>query len=183
MQEFQELIGQCRTIHRFSNQHVSVDKIVKALELSLQAPNHKFTFPWKYYLVGEESQKKVVKLALELKFGTDYTPDDEASLVPKLVNPKLVFLCQKQNVDPFFAKEDYATMSCSVQIMALSLTEQGLGYKWSTGKFTRDEKLYEILGVDKKREQIIGCIMIGHAENPPKERKRPPLSEVLTYLN
>lgn len=182
MTNFQQLIDKCRTIHRFKDKSIPEDKIHFALEQSLKSPNHRFTFPWKYYLLGEKSQQKVFDLAVELKHSSSATQDQLKIMRSKILNPRMVILAQKLNSDDFIAKEDYATMACSVQLMALCLAQNDLGYKWSTGKFTRDKRIYNILNIDEKSELIVGCILIGYPEAEAKSRVRPPLEDVLFHI-
>jgi nitroreductase len=179
--EIQEVISQCRTIHSFNESKVSKEIILKGLEISLKAPNHKFTFPWKYYYLGDNSQRKLFEFVLTQKFDAAPSEEQLAGVKSKILNPTLVFFSQKHNPDPFYAKEDYATMACSVQLLALYLAEKGIGYKWSTAAFTRSDFTYELLGIDKEQEEIVGCIMIGHAQNAPKERNRPHLEDILVH--
>lgn len=179
--EFQQVIDQCRTSHAFIDKAVPVEIIENALEQSLKAPNHKFTFPWSYYLLGKETQTKLFNWFAKEKYGAEITSQQIEVFKTKLLNPTMLFIAQKHNSDPLLAKEDYATMSCSVQLMALSLAHKGVSYKWSTSKFTRADFTYNLLGINPDEEEIIGCILIGYPVNPPKERNRPSLSDVLTH--
>lgn len=181
MKSFDEILENTRTIHAFEPNSVSEDVIKKALSDSLKAPNHKFTFPWKYVLAGTNQKNKLADLLVELK--TDGAEEDDKKIKAireKILNPELVAFCQKLADDPFQEKEDYATLSCSVQLAALSLSEQGVGYKWSTGKITRHARAYEILEIDPNLFKIVGFIHIGKAKVSARRRNRPTLDEVLT---
>lgn len=178
---FNSLIESCRTIHKFSDRQVDPALIEQALKNSLLAPNHKFTFPWKFYWVGVETKSKLIELATEIKSSkfADFSDEDKAKLAAKYKNPEIIVFTQKRHEDSFTSKEDYASLSCAVQLFALSLASSGVGYKWSTGKITRDTATYEILNIDVQNEEIIGFIFAGHAARPPGARKRPELSQVL----
>lgn len=179
--EFQDVIDSCRTIHSFTEQRVAKEIILEGLEESLKAPNHKFTFPWKYYFVGEQKQEQIYEWFLKQKFGDNPSEEQKAALAVKIKNPTMILFAQKHNDDPFFAKEDYATMACSVQLLALYLANKRIGYKWSTAPFTSNPFTYKLLGIDADKEEIVGAILIGHAKAPPKERKRPPLNDILVH--
>lgn len=181
MQQLSSLLESCRTIHKFTDRPVSRQIIEKALKNSLLAPNHKFTFPWKFYWAGKETKSKLVDLALQiktLKLG-ELSDEDKSKIVDSYTNPELIAFVQKRTDDPFTAKEDYASLSCSVQLFALSLAQDGIGYKWGTGKITRHPEAYRFFGIDQEQEEIIGFIFAGHGARPAGPRRRPELSEVL----
>tara|TARA_Y100000780_G_scaffold232581_1_gene267313 strand:- start:5371 stop:5937 length:567 start_codon:yes stop_codon:yes gene_type:complete len=184
MKNFNQLLEHCRTYHAFQRDSVDKKELFEALEASLKAPNHKFTFPWKYILISGETKKKVAELAVEVKSkGEQLPPAKIEAIKDKFLNPKLVAFCQEKSDSEFTSKEDYATLSCSVQLFALSLAEKGIGYKWSTAKITRDERFYDVLDLDPNKYEVIGLIMAGRPCAVPKPRQRPTLDEVLTLRN
>lgn len=184
MKSFSLLTDACRTVHAFEPQSVNEKDVLEALDISLRAPNHRFTFPWRYIWPGKKQKQALADLAARIKFpGGPSDPQAIKAAKNKFLNPEIIVFCQKVSTDSFQSKEDYATLSCSVQLFALSLAEKGIGYKWSTGKVTRDPRAYEILDIDEKALEIIGFIFVGKASSPPKKRLRPQLSEVLTRLD
>lgn len=190
---FDLVLQNCRTIHKFANTPVDARIIERALENSLLAPNHKFTFPWKFYWAGRETKARLIELAATIKFSNkasnkdsireleyeNISNEEKINLANKFNHPEVIVFTQKRSDDAFTAKEDYASLSCAVQLFALSLASCGLGYKWSTGKITRHPSTYEILNISSEDEEIIGFISAGHAARDPGPRKRPKLSEVL----
>ena len=184
MKSFSLLTEACRTVHSFEPRSVNEKDVLEALEVSLRAPNHRFTFPWRYIWPGGKQKQALADLAAEIKF-SGHPSDAQAveAVKNKILNPEIIVFCQKVSTDSFQSKEDYATLSCSVQLFALSLAEKGIGYKWSTGKITRDPKTYKILGIDPKEHEIIGFIFAGKASSSPKKRVRPELSDILTRMD
>lgn len=183
--QLQDAIEKCRTIHSFKNEKIDSEIIVKALENALLAPNHKFTFPWKFYWVHEKSKLKIAKLNLDLKKKklNSLTFEEEQKVLNKLLHPELIVFSQLKSEDPFTSKEDYATLSCSVQLFGLTLSSFGYGYKWSTGKVTRDLKTYEILNIDPSKEEIVGFLLSGVIDKSPGKRHRPSLNDVLVHCD
>lgn len=186
MKNFASLLDSCRTVHAFEENSVREEDLLEALEQCLKAPNHKFTFPWKFVWASAEDRERLAALSIELKRGDKHVDSETLNTMKsKILNPELVVMCQEisddkfQAYDSFQLKEDYATMSCSVQLLALSLAEKGIGYKWSTGKVTRNSRAYEILSVNARRHEIVGFIYVGKALNTPKPRRRPLISDVL----
>lgn len=180
--DFTELTQTRRTINRYKSEPVPTDLIEEALRLSLWAPNHRLTFPWRYLWAGPEARKKIAELAVELKTAkaTEPTSDVAKKAVrDAFLNPAhLIFLGIKKS-DPKLQHEDYATLSCSVQIASTLLWQNGIGTKWSTSASTMHSKTYEILGVSPESVQLEGALMIGIADGIPRAPARPPLGEHL----
>ena len=45
-----------RTVYKFLDQTVSKENITKAITAAAQAPCHKHTHPWKFYVLGEKAK-------------------------------------------------------------------------------------------------------------------------------
>lgn len=175
--EFIQLIKERRTIHSYIQKEVPQAWIEEAVRLSLWAPNHRLSFPWKYYLLSNETQNQVFSWACENK---KVSPTDDVASVrvikEQFLNPRILVLGMKKDSNPVVQKEDYATLSCSVQILSMHLWQKGLGSKWSTGKVSRDPRLYSLLGISENEVAIEGMLMMGWAKDvlPAVER---PLTE------
>jgi len=79
--------------------------------------------------------------------------------------------------------EDYAACACAIQNLSLSLVADGVGYKWSTGKITRDPNTYQIAEIDPILEEIIGFIWIGYSIKEPPLIRRPLLNSIYRERN
>ena len=60
MPEFQDLLTSRRTIYRFSDKKVSEEELELAFEAARNAPCHKNTHPWKFYVMGEEARGEII---------------------------------------------------------------------------------------------------------------------------
>lgn len=184
-ESFETLAKGCRTVHLFDkDQKIPHDILKKCLEVSLQAPNHKYTFPWRIILTSVETRSRLGDLAGRL--AREKAGDDQKVLMAKdkaLSPAELVVFClPKRSGDNFTEREDYATLSCSIQLFALALRTHGFSYKWSTGGLSRHQESYKILGVDSENEEIIGFIWVGKPLREPMETKRPALHEVMRIV-
>lgn len=171
-----------RTVHEFSGESVDTETVSEGLKLALWAPNHKLTFPWKFYWAGSETKAKLVQLAADLK-SQQPTPPSEImlnALKNKLGScSEMIAIGCKKSESEFQQREDYATVACGLQNTCLYLHSKGIQTKWSTGGFTRHEKTYEILGVDSAEVDIVGILLIGLAKTEPRVPERPGLDEFL----
>tara|TARA_B100001971_G_scaffold215190_1_gene259672 strand:- start:106291 stop:106845 length:555 start_codon:yes stop_codon:yes gene_type:complete len=178
---FESILEKTRTYHNFEETNVNESFIHDLIRNALKAPNHKYTFPWKYLWLKGEAKEKVANLFYESK-KHKADPElgrDENFFKSKILLPEVIVLVQEKADDAFTLKEDYATLSCSVQIMAMHLRANDMGYKWSTGGATRDPKVYKILGLNPEKDEIIGFLLFGKSKNTPPERRRPSVKDVL----
>lgn len=182
MSDLEQLIKTRRTVHQFTPERVPDETVEKALELSMWAPNHRLTYPWRYTIVSDEKRKALIDLAVHLKREKDpsFSQIKEVGLRKRLGDPShWVSLGLKKNSDPSVFQEDIATLGCSVQIASLYLWEKGIASKWSTGKFSTHPDAYKVLDVDPEEIFLMGVLFVGVADITPKPSPRPPLSEIL----
>lgn len=172
-----------RTIHKYTDLPVPREIIDQCIDAAHQAPNHKFTWPWTFIVVGSQTRTRLFDMALGMrKQAPGMTPQVEQRLREKLLNPGgMVIVSQMQCEDDFREREDYAATSCAIQNFMLAAQSLGYGTKWSTGAITRLPESYEIFGVDASTHTIVGLIWIGEAVTVPSV-ERPALESVTRYL-
>ncbi len=180
--ELAQLIRERRTIQAFTKEKVPDELVKHALSLSLWAPNHRLTFPWRYMLVSGNRREKLADLAAELKAAKkgELLPVAHEAVRATVLNPShLLMLGLKNEPDSEVDKENFATLACSVQILSMVLWEQGVGAKWSTSGFTKHAKTYDILGISREQVRLEGCIFIGKGSVVPHASARPNLERIL----
>lgn len=179
--DIEKIIKTRRTVHTYKSEKIPDAILHTAIELAVMAPNHRLTFPWRFYRVGLNLKTKLADLQVEIK--NKKTPLSE--IAQNAVRRKffegaeLLIVAIKKNDDPEVLKEDYAALSCALQNMALYLWDKGYGTKWSTGKVTTHDSIYSSLGVSREEIELCGFFWIGVPADIPAEPKRPPLSEFL----
>jgi len=181
--ELHEAIVGRRTIHSYKQGKIPRETLRQALQDALMVPNHKLTWPFRFYLPGPQTRTRLCEAALAIQPQplTEYRRNVVEGLL--LDTAATVFVSQVLHADPVRAREDYATTACAIYVVQLALFGQGIGSKWSTGKIFRNPANYEILGIDPEREQLEALIFIGHPEMwPVKIPERPPLAQVLHEL-
>lgn len=185
-----DLISKRRTVHRYRSAEIEDSLITRGLELALMAPNHKFSFPWKFVICGSKAKREIYELALSNAVKKAEVTGESAESVEqgvreKFLNPaKIVFFARKRSGDPVRSHEDYASVACAIQNFTTYLAGCGYDSKWSTGSVSSHEKTYNLLGLDAEEYAIEGMILIGKSaidEYPP--RRRPTLSEVATFID
>ena len=179
MSNFQEILTTRRTAYSFEKKHVSDSILQEALYAASQAPCHKHTNPWRFYILGGDIRKKLIPTIQKLadlksaKRGSSDLEKGRNKAIQKIIDvPLLIAITSKRNeLDSFREKEDYAATVCALHNLVLSLWDNEVSSQWSTGSITRDQETYRILSIDSQREEIIGFIKAGYSSSTPKVKK------------
>lgn len=176
-----ELTASRRTIHNYKAEKVADALVEAALELSLWAPNHRLTFPWVYFWVGERARARLADLAVELKGAKEPLSEVKQLAVRESVtNPShIVLLGRRRAETTAIEHEDFATLACSVQIASLWLWEKGVGSKWTTSGWSMHARTHELLGTSSSEVALEGALLIGIPALVPAASERPALSTVV----
>lgn len=158
-----DIIRNRRTVHSLQKEEVPFDILNQGLEHSLWAPNHRMTKPWCFLYLKTKARKQLAEIAIDLKKQKSEVTEVATSAMRTKYTEEgsLIVFAQKLNSDPDIAKEDYASVACSIQNFSLFMWEQGFGTKWSTGQIIRDKKTYKLLGLNPSEYEIVGLIWAG----------------------
>ena len=170
-----------RSIDLFSADAVGADRLLAAIEVARWAPNHRLTEPWRFYVIGEATRRAVIDLAVELEVaakGERAGPVRRARLEGV---PGMFVLTSLRSDDPLVERENYAACCCAAQNLMLYLWRQGIGVKWTTGGIMRQQRFYDLLGIDAVRESIVGFFWYGVPKVVPAQKRRP-VEEIVTRL-
>jgi nitroreductase len=170
-----------RSIDLFAPDAVALDKLLAAIEVARWAPNHRLTEPWRFYVLGRTTLSAVVDLAVELeiaKKGEKAGPLRRARLEGV---PGMFVLTSTSSDDALTDRENYAACCCAAQNLMLYLWRQGIGVKWTTGGITRQQRFYELLGIDASKESVVGLFWYGVPKVIPTQKRRP-VGEIVTEL-
>lgn len=180
-EDFASVLRGRRSIDLFAADPVPVDTLMAAIELASWAPNHRLTEPWRFYLIGPTTVRGVIDLAVELeiaKKGERAGPIRRARLEAV---PGTFVLTSLRSEDALTERENYAACCCAAQNLMLYLWGQGIGVKWTTGAMTRQQRFYELLGIDAGKESVVGFFWYGIPKVIPTQKRRP-VGEIVTEL-
>lgn len=170
-----------RTAHSFHGEPIPEEVLANAFECAIRAPNHKLSNPWRFIRTGPIARAQIVEFAVELK--TAKSPGNsrlEAKVREQVgSSPELIVVVQQLDEDPMRRKEDFASCACAIQNLCLALWGEGVHTKWGTGGPTRDPRTYELLGLDPARQEIIGFVFAGYADEQP-QTPRLPVADVVS---
>jgi nitroreductase len=95
--------------------------------------------------------------------------------------PGMFVLTSQLNPEALVERENYAACCCAAQNLMLYLWRQGIGVKWTTGGITRQQRFYELLGIEPSSESVVGFFWYGIPKVVPTQRRRP-VEEILKTL-
>ena len=182
-----EAITTRRTIAKFRPEPIPPEVLRPVLAAGIWAPNHHLTEPWRFVILGPETQRRLARRFGELKAAKIVTESAERrerlradSERQFLAVPAIIAMAASQEGEEQRRREDYAAVCCAAQNVQLAAWAAGIGTKWSTSGVTRDPLAYELLGLDAARFDIIGFLYAGYpAETPPARPRRRPPDEVI----
>ena len=174
-----ERIRSRRTTNMFLKQKVSRDLVLQAIELARWAPNHHLTEPWHFYILGDEKKAASATLIRTIVTENKTAEMGEHKYKAATAIPGwLVVTCQKSD-DELRGREDYAACCCAVQNILLYLSEAGVASKWTTGLITRDQRFFDLLGIDAATEYVVALLWFGYPKVLPTQSRKE-VAEIVT---
>jgi nitroreductase len=174
-----ERIRSRRSTNMFLKQEVKRDLVLEAIELARWAPNHHLTEPWHFYLLGDKKKAASAELIRTIVTENKTADMGEHKFKAATAIPGwLVVTCQKSD-DELRGREDYAACCCAVQNILLYLSEAGVASKWTTGLITRDERFFDLLGIDMDTEYVVALVWFGYPKILPTQSRKD-VAEILS---
>ena len=181
LREFARVLRGRRTIDRYLQTPVPRELVLEAIELATWAPNHYVSEPWRFILPGSETVAKIVDLNARIVAERKSPEHGEHKRKQWSMKPGWLIVTCRHNDDALREREDYAACCAAVQNLMLYLWKAGIGAKWTTGAITRDRRFFDVIGVDRRVEFVVGMLWFGYPKITP-EQARKNVAEVLTEL-
>ena len=181
LREFAEVIRGRRTINLYLQTPVPRELVREAIEAATWAPNHHVTEPWHFYLLGRETIGQCLDLCRDIVTARKSPEAGEFKREQWSEKPGWLVVTCRRSDDELLQREDYAACSVAIQNFMLYLWKAGIGSKWTTGEITRDERFFDIVGMNPGREFVVGLLWYGYPKITP-EQKRQGLDAVLSEL-
>mgnify|MGYP002622786336 CR=1 FL=1 len=182
LQMLAERIRARRTTKLFLKQRVPRRLVLDAIEVARWAPNHHLTQPWHFYLFGPQTITKTIELLHTIVAENKGEEVAEFKAESARAIPGWLLVTCRRSDNPLTEREDYAACCCAVQNLALYLSEAGVASKWTTGLITRDERFFELLGIDPASEFVVGLIWYGYPKLLPTQSRKE-VAEITTELD
>ena len=187
--ELSEAIFSRRTIKDFKPDPVPGEVLDRALTAGLWAQNHRLTEPWRFTILGPQTQGRLAEEFAGAQAALSGSAGDDAGrgkiradAMNKVLSKPCVVVVSQTLGAPGQRQEDYGAISCAIQNIQLAAWAEGLGMQWSSGKIIRWPRTYEISGVAAEREEIVGLLFFGYPASVPPAQPRRLLAEVSRRL-
>ncbi len=160
-------------------------EIEDMLRIASRVPDHGKLAPWRFVVFrGEERERLGDRFA---SIAQEKTPGlSEESLRAERMRltraPVVVMLVSRAGPHPKIPEWEQ-TLSAGAAGMNLLIAANALGYVacWLTEWIAYDPAVASLLGV-RPEEKIAGFVHIGSSDQPPFERDRPALDDVVTWV-
>lgn len=167
-----------RSIKRFTDRPVTREQIEELLAAAVLAPNHKLTYPWRFYVLGPEA-RYAYGLALGERKARKLDDAAKGAALRETVAaehralPCMIAVAVVDNENAEVREEDYAAAMMAVENLALAAVDMGLGTHIKTGGIMADPAARAAVGAPDN-ERIVAIVNVGEpAELPPPKRREP----------
>ncbi len=166
-----------RSIKQFTSRPVTRDEIERLLDAAVQAPNHRMTQPWHFYVLGPAARRAWGETLGARKAKKVEDPAAARAVIEKVAAaeaalPAVVCVAMTLDDNPEIREEDYAATMMAVQNILLAAGALGLGAHLKTGAVMDDPRARAAAGVGDG-QRIVATIQLGEpaTEGDPKARR------------
>ena len=157
------------------------------LEIGTRVPDHGGLKPWKIKIVQGRKRKFLDEEIIYKEFKKSNKNASEKELLierNRFQRANTIIVVFSSPVFHMKIPEWEQVLSAGAVCSNLFYAAQGLGYaaQWLTEWYAYNTKLIKAIGGNSKKEKIAGFIYIGRKIFQPKERTRPNLQDIVTYL-
>jgi len=175
-----------RSIKTFTDRRISRDEIEQLLNAACQAPNHRMTEPWRFYVLGPKARYAYGQALGHRKAKRIDDPDAGKAVVVKVAEthetlPVMVAVAITVDENPEIHEEDFAAVYMGIQNLSLVAHSMGLGTHIKTGAIMDDPAARAAVGLPEG-ERIVAIVNIGEPDGVPEGQARRPAAEVTTWV-
>ncbi|WP_461833782.1 nitroreductase family protein [Desulfothermus sp.] len=160
-----KVIRERRSIRKFEEKDIPLDNIKTILEAGRWAPSGMNNQPWRFLVISKDDVRKE-SLATCTKYGK----------IILRANKLVVVLIDKQVM--YNETKDHQAIGACIQNMLLAAHAMGLGAVWLGEILNNEEKVLEILKLDKQKYGLMAVIALGYPAQEGKSSRKP-LKELL----
>jgi nitroreductase len=175
-----------RSVKELADRPVTREQIEALLDAAVQAPNHRLTEPWRFYVLGPEARRAYGAALGARKAKRVEDPAAAAEVVRKVVEkhaalPAMLAVSVVVAEDPEIREEDVAATWMALENLSLAAVAMGLGTHLKTGAIMNDPAARAAVGVPEG-ERIIATLELGMPTAVPSPRARKPASSLTTWV-
>ena len=184
--DLHEVIRARRSVRQFTTRPINREEIEQLLDAATQAPNHRLTQPWRFYVLGPEARRAYGAVLGARKAKKVEDPAAAQAVIDKVVAsagalPAQIAVTMTLSENPEVREEDYAATMMAVQNLLLTARAVGLATHLRSGAAMEDPRARAALGIPDG-ERIVVMIDLGEPAEIPEAKPRRAASEVTTWL-
>ncbi|HVA57227.1 MAG TPA: nitroreductase [Gemmatimonadaceae bacterium] len=181
-----EAIAARRSIKQFADRPITRDEIARLLDAAVQAPNHRMTQPWRFYVLGPEGRRAYGEVLGARKAKKVEDPEAARAVAGKVAAaesalPGEIAVSMTLDENPEIREEDYAATMMAVQNLMLAAHAMGLGTHLKTGAVMDDPRARAAVGVPEG-QRIVALIQLGEPAEVREPKPRRAAAEVTTWV-
>jgi len=156
------IIAGRRSVYSFAPTPLDESDLRIALDMSVKAPNHRLTRPWRFAVFSGDSRLQLGEAYAAAARASGFAPEGARRIAvaapalicvgvsPQLERPKVV------------EKEEVLAVGAAVQNLLLALHALGIGSLWTTGKNSDTAQVKELLGWRGPNDHVVGVVLAGY---------------------
>ena len=151
------------------------------LAVAARVPDHGKLVPWRFIVLEGDARAELGDVARDGLAETASDAEAQAAQAQFTRAPCVIGVLATPVAHPKIPRSEQL-LSAGAACMNLLLAAQAMGFaaQWLTGAAAYDEQVKARLG-GKPEDEIAGFIYIGTASEPPAERPRPDLEDIVAY--
>ncbi len=175
-----------RSVRQFTTRPIGREQIEQLLDSAVQAPNHRLTQPWRFYVLGPEARRAYGTVLGSRKAKKVEDPVAAQAVVDKVANagaalPAQIAVAMTLAEKLEVREEDYAATMMAVQNILLTAQAMGLATHVKSGAVMEDPRARAAIGIPDG-ERIVAVIDVGEPAEVPEVKARRPASELTTWV-
>lgn len=185
MNETLKLLQTRRSVapHLLAGPGPSPDEIDALLAIASRVPDHGRLAPWRFIVIDGEARLRIGE-TIAKAFRADQPEADEARVTVergRLARAPLVVAVVSRARPHVKIPDLEQVLSAGAVCMTLVIAANAMGYgtSWLTEWFAFDRRVLDVLGLAPD-ERIAGFVHMGRIKEPPVERPRPALADLVT---
>jgi nitroreductase len=184
--DLHDAIRSRRSIKQFTSRVITREEIERLIDAAVQAPNHRMTQPWRFYVLGPEARRGYGAALGARKAKKVEDPEAARAVQEKVAAaeaalPAEIVVSVVLNENPEIREEDYAAAMMAVQNLMLAAHAVGLGTHLKTGAVMDDPNARAAVGV-AEGERIVALVQLGEPAAVPEAKARRAAADVTTWV-
>jgi nitroreductase len=157
------------------------DEVEILLRLATRVPDHGKLAPWRFVLVEGEAKDEVSEVLADIAKRRPDSVKATATLAKFNVAPLCVVVVSSTKLGDIPAWEQIMSAGAVCTTLLQAALAMGYGATWITDWYGYDLDAKRVFGLIDG-EQVAGFLYIGTANEPPLERVRPEVADLITRL-